>query len=101
MTNRKELFFRPKRKFVLLFTQRERQRTYCGSVFELRTIVDNIYRYLKLYDIKRAESDDVRGPSSRHSDFDFRSNLKRQRNAFSVLYRVQCLAKQQNPNLSV
>jgi hypothetical protein len=66
MTNRKEMFFRSIRKSVLLLTQRERQRTYCGSVFELRTIVDNIYRYTKLYDIKRAESDDARGALSRH-----------------------------------
>jgi hypothetical protein len=55
-------------------TARERQRTYCDSIFELRIIVNNIYKYLKLYDIKRAENDDVRDPSSRHSDFNFRSN---------------------------
>jgi hypothetical protein len=46
-------------------TARERQRSYCGSVFELRTIANNIYRYIKFYLIKRAENDDVRGPSSR------------------------------------
>jgi hypothetical protein len=36
--------------------------------------VNNIYRYIKLYDIKRTENDDDRGSSSKHSDFDFRSN---------------------------
>jgi hypothetical protein len=66
MTNRKEMFFRPIRKFALLFTARERQRTYCDSVFELRAIMINIYRYIKFYFIKRAENDDVRDPSSRH-----------------------------------
>jgi hypothetical protein len=55
-------------------TARERQQTYCDSVFELWVIVNNIYRYFKFYDIKRAESDDVRNSSSRHSDFNFRSN---------------------------
>jgi hypothetical protein len=68
-------------------TARERQRTYCDSVFELRTIVNNIYRYLKFYDIKRAESDDVRGSSSRPQIFNFRSNLKKQHLFISVLYK--------------
>ncbi len=60
MTNRNGTFFRPKWKSTLLSTARERQRSYCGSVFELRAIVNNIYRYTKFYDIKRAESDDVK-----------------------------------------
>jgi hypothetical protein len=72
-------------------TARERQRSYCDSIFELRIIVNNIYKYLKLYDIKRAENDDVRDSFSRHSEFDFRSNLKRQHSLFSVLYR--CLSR--------
>ncbi len=94
MTNRKEMFFRPKRKSVLLSLARERQRTYCGPVFELRAIVDNIYRYPKFYDIKRTEGDDVRGPSSRHQIFDVRANFEanlncpnRKHHVFSVLYR--------------
>jgi hypothetical protein len=94
MTNRKEMFFRPKRKSVLLSLARERQRTYCGPVFELRAIVNNIYRYPKFYDIKRTEGDDVRGPSSRHQIFDVRANFEanlncpnRKHHAFSVLYR--------------
>ncbi len=98
MTNRKEMFFRPIRKFVLLFTQRERQRTYCGSVFELRAIVNNIFRYPELYDIKRAEGDDVRGACSRHQIFDVRANFEanlncpnRKHHVFSVLYRWLCL----------
>ncbi len=47
-------------------TARERQRSYCDSVFELRTIVNNIYRYIKFYDIKRTENDDVKDSASRH-----------------------------------
>ncbi len=94
MTNRKEMFFRSIRKFVLLFTQRERQRTYCDSVFELRIIVNNIYRYFKFYDIKRTENDDVKDSSSRQQIFDVRANFEanlncpnRKHHAFSVLYR--------------
>jgi hypothetical protein len=55
-------------------TARERQRSYCDSVFELRIIVKNIYKYLKLYDIKRTENDDVRESSSRNQIFNFRTN---------------------------
>ncbi len=55
---------------------------------------NNIYRYLKFYDIKRAENDDVRDPFSRHQIFDVRANFEanldcpnRKHHAFSVLYR--------------
>jgi hypothetical protein len=95
MTNRKEMFFRSKRKSALLFIVRERQRTYCGSVFELRAIADNIFRYPELYDIKRAENDDARGACSRHQIFDVRANFEanlncpnRKHHVFSVLYRL-------------
>jgi hypothetical protein len=54
-------------------------------------MMNNIYRYLKLYDIKRAENDDVRDALSRHQIFNFRSNLKRQHRSFSVLYRRERL----------
>jgi hypothetical protein len=47
-------------------TTRERQRTYYDSIFELRIIVNIIYKYLKLYDIKRTENDDVKNSSSRN-----------------------------------
>jgi hypothetical protein len=47
-------------------TARERQQTYCNSIFELRIIIDNIYKYFEFYDIKRIENDDVRDFSSKH-----------------------------------
>ncbi len=55
------LSFNAKTRKLRLIIARERQRTYFNSVFELRAIIDNISRYIKFYDIKRTESDDVRG----------------------------------------
>jgi hypothetical protein len=58
-------------------TARKRQRTYRDSIFELRVIVNNIYKYFKLYDIKRIENDDVKDSFSKFQIFDFRFNLKK------------------------
>ncbi len=52
--------FNAKTRSSATTTARERQRTYRDAIFELRAIIDNISRFIKFYDIKRTDSDDVR-----------------------------------------